>query len=303
MTDHEPTKPNEHWPELIGHFNGEWVRNRELRLPINDIGFRQGVIAVERLRTYNGKAFVPDRHLNRWERTTTALHIGGLPNRGELRQLIEELLKRNQDFINDQGDVGVTVVATPGDGDGKSSLAMHLNVIDHDTVSDRRIDGQPIMVTSVVQPPNESWSRDIKVRSRIHYYLADQTARAAHKDAIGVLVDSDDCVTETSSCNIAIVSDGEITSPPKDRVLSGVTQSVIEEIAAHENLTWNRRPLSKADLSGADEVLLMGTTGGIWFANRVDQVNLSDKPRPIYSRLLVTFDRYTNGSQPGTATG
>lgn len=264
-----------------------------MHLSVDDTGLRQGIIAVERLRTYGKKMFVPDRHLDRWSRTTKALFIDGLPSGDDLRQILEQLLSRNQSYVDRNGDVGITMVATPGVTPDTPTLAIHLNKIDHAVVASRRASGQPIVVTPVVQPPNESWSRDIKVRSRIHYYHADRIARAKHPEAIGVLIDADGSITETSTSNIAILVDGEIISPPKDRVLGGVTQSVVEEIAASEKLAWRYRPISPGELKRADEVWLMGTTGGIWFASQIDNDERRAESMSVYAKLLVKFDRLT----------
>ena len=47
-SDSEQLQPYE---DRIGFLGGHWVPHTEMRVGVEDIGFRQGVTAVERLRT------------------------------------------------------------------------------------------------------------------------------------------------------------------------------------------------------------------------------------------------------------
>ena len=279
----------------IGYLNGQWVPQSELRVSVSDDGFRYAATAVERLRTYGRKIFQLPAHLRRWRGTLAAIGIEGTPNDAVIEKLVDELLCKNTPTTDRLGDIGVVIVATPGFGNESPTLAIHLNIIDHRLVIDRHRYGQPLVVTDVVQPSPMSWPRGIKVRCRLHYYLADQIARQSHAGASGVLLDEDGSITETSISNIAIVKDGEIVSPPKDRVLGGITQSVTERIAKQHSMRWTKRAVSVLELVSADEVLLMGTDSGIWFACSVDgETKMANPSGSVYSVLRSGFDRFTD---------
>lgn len=263
-----------------------------MQIGVNDVGFRQGVTAVERLRTYSGRLFALDEHLGRWQRSITQLSIAGLPSELAIRAIIEDLLAKNAALLQTEGDVGLTMFATPGElgGDGPT-LGLHLNRLNHAVNKTRREHGQPLVVTNVRQPDPDCWPRSIKVRSRIHYYRADAIARAVDEDAVGILLDNDGSVTETSIANLAIVQAGRIVSPPADRVLPGITQSVVESIAAAAAIQWSNRAITVAELQQAEEVLLMGTDGGIWFASSLDDQRIGNgSPAEVYLCLRERFD-------------
>lgn len=286
----------------VGLLGGEWLPHHQLRLPVDDLGFRQGVTVVERLRTYRQRIFAVDAHLDRWQHSVSELSIGGLPSRSEIESLLEQLLSRNQALIEIEGDVGITMFATPGslstsDADARPTFGMHLNRLNGELRRRRRELGQPLIVSNVQQPDSSCWPRSIKVRSRLHYYLADLQAKALGDDTSAVLLDSDGGITETSIANVAIVCDGEVVSPPGDRVLGGVTQSVVESLASQDSLGWSKRPISADELARADEVLLMGTDTGIWFANSVGGRPIgSGNPGEIYLSLRRRFDHLVDAS-------
>ena len=292
MTRSSAIEPNPGLP-TVALFGGRWVPHRDLSIPIDDLGFRQAVTVVERLRTYGGRVFRLSSHLDRWQHSTAQLSIAGLPLRNAIEVLIGELIGRNQEFAARVGDFGITLLATPGPSlDGEPTFCMHLNAIDHALMRTRQERGQPLVVTDVSQPSSRAWPRSIKVRCRLHYFLADQTARQHHRDAVGLLVDDDGCVTETSVANLALVRDGQLLGPPRDRVLPGVTQSVVQEVGAERGLSWSECVLTRQDLLAADEVVLMGTDGGLWYARSVDGMPVaSGRPGKVYSALRSAFDR------------
>ena len=263
-----------------------------MQIGVNDVGFRQGVIAVERLRTYSGRIFALDAHLDRWDRSVAQLSITGLPSDSALKSLVEVLLAKNDSLVQSEGDVGVTMFATPGElGGAGPTLGLHLNQLNHAANHRRRAEGQPLVITNVRQPDSACWPRWIKVRSRIHYYRADAIAREHHQDAVGILIDDDGSMTETSIANLAIVQAGRIVSPPADRVLGGITQSVVESLAADVAIPWSKSPISVAQLQQADEILMMGTDGGIWYANCLgDQQIGNGLPADVYLCLRERFD-------------
>lgn len=274
-----------------------WVPLSHVGIGVNDVGFRQSVVAVERLRTYGGSVLELRPHLTRYRRTLDFLGIEINIDDSVILNRICELIERNKLWCDCENDFGITMLATPGDSTSvmqtDATQILHLNPLDHLKISQQQSAGQPLVVTSVKQPAAECWPRDIKVRCRLHYYWADRQARQFSSDGIGVLVDADGSITETSVANLAIVVQGEIVSPPREQVLPGVTQDLAQRIAADLAIPWRTETIYPAELRAADEVILMGTDGGIWFANRVDGHPISDeRPGEVYQELLSGFDRY-----------
>jgi len=283
--------------DRIGYLNGQWMPHQEMRIGIDDSGFRQAITAVERLRTYGGRIFSLEAHLRRWEWTTEKLGIRGLPDGDEITSLLSQLLATNQELIDRQGDIGVTMFSTPGEiGSASPTIGLHLNLLNHERIARHQREGQPLIISDVQQPATTCWPRSIKTRARVHYYLADRFAEEHRLGSLGVLLDQDGSITETSTSNIAVVRRGEIQSPPSDRVLSGVTQLITEIIADELGIPWVKAPVQIEQLLMADEVLLMGTDGGIWFANSVSNQAIAEGlAGPVYTRIHNEFVSMTGG--------
>ncbi|QEF99969.1 D-alanine aminotransferase [Stieleria maiorica] len=272
----------------LAYHNGQWIPGDKLCIPMRDPAVTQAVTAVERVRVYNGRLFQIDRHLDRWQHTTDALAITGLPSRQELAEQIDEVIRRNDAWLQTQNEFGVLWFASPGIA-GSPTLVIDLYPIDSALMQRRINSGSPLIVTSVRQPSAECWPRNIKVRCRLHYYLADREATRQNPGSLGILLDSDGSITETSIANVLIVHAGEVVSPPDDQVLQGVSRDVVRELCDALDIPWRERRIYPDELRAADEVLLTGTSCGLWFANSIDGSPLRSAG-PVYQRLRAGFD-------------
>ncbi|MCD0462512.1 aminotransferase class IV [Roseiconus lacunae] len=274
--------------------NGQWVEADGLSLLLDDLAITHAVTAVERIRAYDGALFRLQDHLHRWQRTTSVLRLSSLPGREQLSSLIDQTIQKNAPWIEQQSGFGVLLVgspgATPNGNQNGSTLIIDLYPIDEASMQRRIGDGTPIVVTDVMQPDPHCWPRDIKVRCRLHYYLADLAARQSDPAALGVLIDTDRSITETSLANIVIVEGGTLVSPPAGRILPGISLQVVKELADDLGIPWQEDVISTDRLKAAGEILLTGTSCGVWFANRVDGKATKDH-RPIYQALRTAFDR------------
>lgn len=281
-------------PVRLAFRNGQWLNSDQLSVNVNDVGFTQGVTAVERLRAYGGRWFQVDRHLDRFYATASMLRLDGLPDRQEMVSLLGELIERNQAWLQLADNFGVVIFATPGCSSNQSALTdptivMDLHWIDVEACEHWIHRGSPLVVTEIQQPPPESWSRQIKVRCRLHYYLADLAAQEVVANASGILLDQDGSITETSLANLMIVESGELICPERDQILWGVSLQVIVELAESIGIPVRYERIEPERLRSADEVLQTGTRCGVWFANSVDGSPVKSAG-PLYLRFRAAFE-------------
>jgi D-alanine transaminase len=98
-------------------------------------------------------------------------------------------------------------------------------------------------------------------------------------------------VTEGAVSNVLVVRDGSlITAPEGPLILSGVTRAVVLRLARQEGLHVQEQYCSQADLYGATEVFLTGTTVEVLGVVRIDGKPIGEgKPGPITQRLATRF--------------
>jgi branched-chain amino acid aminotransferase len=124
-------------------------------------------------------------------------------------------------------------------------------------------------------------------------------ARAAGYDEI-ILVDEHGHLAEGPTTNLFLVdAQGSLLTPPREKVLHGVTRSAIIEIAKAESIPVHEAQLEPDALLNASEAFLTGTTAGVWPVESVDGQELGDVcPGPISTRLGDRFRRISKGEDP-----
>src|SRR5436190_20436109 len=292
-----PLKP----PEPQAYLNGRWIPLSQAAVGIFDVGFLQGVTVAEQLRTFGGKLFRLDLHLARLARSLEIVGVDpGLPL-AEIGRIATELVEQNRKLIEPADDLGATIFVTPGMSPACSAVAplqgptvcVHTQPLSFGPWAEKYRTGESLVVTEVLQVPPECWPPELKCRSRMHYYLADKQAREIEPGARALLVDKGGSVTEASTANIVVFChDGGLISPPKERILPGVTVAVLEELAAQLGIAFAHRELTVSDVARADEVLLCSTSPCVWSVTRLNGQPIADgKPGPIAQRLRAAWSQ------------
>jgi branched-subunit amino acid aminotransferase/4-amino-4-deoxychorismate lyase len=277
--------------------DGDFIPRQSLGLPVSDAGFVLGATVTEQLRTFQGRLFMADAHQ---ERLSESLRIIGIdPGRSlaEVFAAAAELAARNHATGPGDDDLGLVIFVTPGDQPsqhrglrGSPRTVIHTFPLAFRLWADAYEHGVPLRSVSVRQVPDGCWPVQAKVRSRLHYFLADREAHAAEPGAKAVVCHLDGRVSETSTANIAIVHDGTILTPPTSDALAGVSLRCVERMAASLGLPWQTRSLTEADLAAAAEILLTSTPNCILPATRFNGLSIgTGRPGPIFQQLLAAW--------------
>ena len=100
--------------ELTYWVNGEWVPASKAVIPINSRGYRLGDGVFDTERTFNGKLFKLEEHLQRLERSLKMLRIDLGMSLDDLGRLAQEAVERNRHLLETYGDYWVTQTVSRG---------------------------------------------------------------------------------------------------------------------------------------------------------------------------------------------
>jgi branched-subunit amino acid aminotransferase/4-amino-4-deoxychorismate lyase len=287
--------------EPVAWLNGQWIPLSQAAVSVFDGGFMQGVTVAEQLRSFGGKLFRLEMHLDRLERSLAIVGVDPGLTRTEFAKLAEELATRNHKLLDSADDLGLTIFVTPGPYAAYASIAshkgptvcLHTQPLPFGTWADKYRTGDALVITSVQQVPAACWPPELKCRSRMHYFLADREAREREAGARALLLDERGLVTEASSANLLIYTRGEgLVSPPRERILPGVTVAVLEELAPQVGISFAHRDLTVEEVAAADEVLLCSTSPCVWSVVRLNGRSIGDgKPGLMAQRLRDAWSR------------
>jgi branched-subunit amino acid aminotransferase/4-amino-4-deoxychorismate lyase len=289
--------------------NGSIIARESLHVPVGDAGFVLGATVTEQLRTFRGELFLPEPHRDRLARSLAAVGIEpGFPL-DELMAAAADIARHNHgqiahgqlatDAVANAGDLGVVIFVTPGaqasQHEGRSGeplVAIHTFPLAFPLWAEAYSRGVSLRSVSVRQVPQECWPLHAKVRSRLHYFLADREAHQIEPGARAVVCHADGRVSETSTANIAIVRDGTVLTPPPADALAGVSLGFARRLARVAGVPWEERSLTLADLVSADEILLTSTPSCILPACRFDGVLTgTGAPGEVFQTLVALWSR------------
>ena len=281
--------------EPLAYLNGRFVPECSASIPLYDAGFVLGTTITEQVRTFRGQLFRLDAHLGRLQRSLEIVGVDPGVSQRDLGAIAEDLVLRNHALVADGDDLGLAMFVTPGPyptlAAGRRSgptVCMHTYPLPFGLWAKSYEQGETLVTPDVRQVSPRSWPRELKCRSRMHYWLADRQARDVDPRARALLLDEEGFVTETTTASLLIYVDREgLVSPPAEKILPGISVAVVSELARKLEIPFGQRDLRPEDLAAADEVMLAGTTPCLLPVVRLNsQVIGSGIPGDIYRRLL-----------------
>ena len=284
--------------EPRAYLNGRFVAASEVTISPTDAGFVLGATVAEQLRTFAGKLFRLDDHLERLEQSLGIVGVEPGVGMDELAGVAQELVARNHRLLAPGDDLGLSVFVTPGEYPAYSSsvstapiVCMHTYLLPFRLWAEKYEKGQSLVVTDVRQVPVESWPPGLKCRSRMHYHLADRQAAKIEPGARALLLDGDGLVTEASTANVIVsTSADKLVCPPLAKVLAGISLAEVAELATEAGIEMVHQDLTAQDVAAAAEVLLTSTPSCLLPATRFNGHEIGDgRPGPIFRRLLAAW--------------
>jgi D-alanine transaminase len=275
----------------IAFVNGRFIPWKDAVVSIDDRGFQFGDGVYEVIRTYRGAPFELAAHLARLERSTKELNLVQPYSRAQWTQWIQQGLGQ-AGYQEAKVYIQITRGTAPRDHAFPSGVSptvvMTIREL-HPLSLQLRQDGVTARTCDDLR-----WSRcDIKSLNLLGNVLAREEAKKA--GVFEAILVKDGLVTEGSLSNVMAVRSGTIvTAPEGPRILSGVTRTVVLELARKEEIPVEEQFLSLDALYGADEVFLTGTTLEVLGVVRIDGNTIgSGRPGPITKTLAARWSILT----------
>jgi branched-chain amino acid aminotransferase len=287
-------------PEPLIYLNGRMIPASQAALPISNAGLVQGATVTDQTRTFHQRPYRLGARLDRLFRSLHTVRLDPGLSKDEFAAISNELVAHNAAFLGDGEELGLIQFVTAGEYATYATkpvrmgptVCVHTFPLPFALWAKKMREGAHLVTPSVRQVPPQCWPPQMKCRSRMHYYLADQEARQVDPEASALLLDLEGHITETSGANILIVEEGGIVSPPAASILPGHSLAVVIEMAAALNIPYAERDLEAADVAAADEAFLASTPFCLMPVTRFNGLPVGDgKVGPMYRRLMSAWNR------------
>jgi len=276
------------------YINGKFHNKEDAKISVYDHGLLYGDGVFEGIRSYNGKVFCMDEHLDRLWNSAKAVWLQIPMSKPEMAKAIEDTLA-----ANGIKDGYIRAVITRGVGNlglGPDSCGSPQVIIIADKISlypeELYEQGLSIITVSVARNHPAALSPRIKSLNYLNNILAKiEGIQAGCIEAM--MLNHKGEVAECTGDNIFLVRGGRILTPPIDAgILEGITREAVIGLAREAGVEVLETPLTKHDVYIADECFLTGTAAEVVPVVNVDSRTIGEGvPGPITRDLMARFHK------------
>jgi len=254
------------------YLNGQFIEASQAKISPMDRGFLFGDGIYEVVPTYGGKTVGLSLHLQRLRDGLSAVGIDFRVDDTLWQDIITRLIK-----TIDSDAVGVYIHISRG-ADVKRFHAYPQNIrptvfaYGFEIPASQSLDKTRAKKFRVTLQEDLRWKRcQIKSTSLLGNVMHFQQGQVAGVDET-ILYNQQGLITEASACNVFMVKDGVVKTPPLDnQLLPGITRAIIiEAIKNHTNLSFEECFFSKQALMMADEVWISSSSKEVGAVVEID---------------------------------
>lgn len=277
------------------YFNGEWMPFSQVKIDPMDRGFMLGDVVFEVARTFNGKIFRLEEHIDRLYKSLKYSRITPDLSAEEMLNISEHVVNINDHLRAEVGDYTVWQFVTRGPGRwtrsaGPPSICVRISPIDFGRFTQYFDQGAHGVITRTRSYPNESLDSKIKHHSRMNFNLAELEAADVDPEAWPILTDIQGNITEGTGYNIFIVTNGVIKTPGDNNILQGVSRKMVFDLSRQLNIPIIEEDIQPYDLYTADEVFFSSTSYCVLPVTKIDNRHIKDRtPGPITQQILAAW--------------
>ena len=280
--------------ERVAYVNGHVVPESEAVVSIRDRGFLQGDAVFDTTRTFGGRIFRLDEHLDRFFNSLKYMRIDPGLTKDDFARLTMEVLQANLPLLDDDDDYWVSQRVSRGvrvDGQDRPTVVIECAPLPFKARARYYRDGLPVIVPSVRRTPPESQSPRAKVHNYVNLVQAELEVRSQNPEAWPILLDTNGNLAEGPGSNIFIVKDGTVMTPKEQFVLAGISRRVTIELAQELGIEVHETDLDLFDAYTADEAFITSTSFCICPVSSFNGSTVADGavPGPVTDRLTSAY--------------
>ncbi len=272
------------------YLNGEFMPIEKAVIPVLDRGFIFGDGVYEVIPVYSRLPFRLGEHLERLQASLDSIRLDNPHDDNAWQELIGRLVE-----LNEPEDQSLYLQVTRG-------VARRDHAFPAKTTPTVFIMSSPLLPPTPDQINNgvgaitaldNRWARcNVKSTSLLPNVLLRQLAVDA--GCAETLLVRDGQLTEGSASNAFVVSNGIILAPPKSNLmLPGITYDLVLELAAANNVAYEVRTISEAELASAGEIWITSSSREILPVTTLNGRPVNDgRPGPVFKRMHGLYQEY-----------
>ena len=284
---------------MLIYIDGEFLPKAEAKVSVFDHGLLYGDGVFEGIRSYNGRVFKLDEHLERLYDSAKSIMLQIPIPIETMKETVLETLRRNH-----LSEAYIRLVVTRGVGDlgldpDKCPKPSIIIIADKIALYPQKFyeDGLEIVTVSIRRNYSEAINPRIKSLNYLNNILAKIEGKQSGAEEV-LMLNAEGYVVECSGDNIFWVKNDVIVTPPVHMgILDGVTRNSVIDLARDAGMRVEERVFTRHDLYIADECFLTGTAAEVIPVVKIDRRAIGDgHPGKITEKLIAAFRQLAHSS-------
>lgn len=281
------------------YLNGRLVPERDAKVSVFDHGLLYGDGVFEGIRSYDGRVFMLDEHVERLFRSAKAIDLKIPMTPQGVARAVVRTCKANR-VMNGYIRLVVTRgVGTLGLNPYTCTTPQVIIIAGSIQLYPKKLyeEGLSIVTVGTMRNHTEAINPQIKSLNYLNNVLAKiEAINAGCMEAI--LLNPQGFVAEATGDNVFLVKGQRlVTPPPWCGTLEGITRNVVMKLAAETGLEVVEDVLTRYDLYTADEVFLTGTAAEVIPVVNIDRRGIgAGVPGPVTRQLASSFRRFAGAN-------
>ena len=282
---------------MLIYIDGEFLPQAEAKVSVFDHGLLYGDGVFEGIRSYNGRVFKLDEHLERLYDSAKSIMLQIPIPIETMKEKVLETLR-----LNHLREAYIRLVVTRGVGDlgldpDKCPKPSIIIIADKISLYPPKFyeEGLEIVTVSIRRNYAEAVNPRIKSLNYLNNILAKIEGKQAGAEEV-LMLSAEGYVAECSGDNIFWVKNEILVTPPVHMgILEGVTRNSVIDLAREAGMQVEERVFTRHDLYIADEIFLTGTAAEVIPVVKVDQRVIGDgQPGKVTQKLIAAFRQLAN---------
>lgn len=281
------------------YLDGKFYSEAEAKVSVFDHGLLYGDGAFEGIRTYGGRVFELDAHIDRLYASARTIALETPISRDELVEAMMETIRRN-----DVMDGYIRLVVTRGVGDlglnpSKCPRATVFCIAGDITLYPAEVYEKGFKVKTLSTRRNDPQAINPAVKS-LNYLNNIMGALELRGTGVneGLFLTASGYVCECTADNVFLIKGRKLMTPNTALgALSGITRGVVMRLAAGLGMDVEEGFYTLHDVYNADEAFLTGTAAEVGPIVEVDQRAIgAGVPGPLTRGIIARFHEYAQST-------
>ncbi len=281
------------------YVDGQFYSKEDAKISVFDHGLLYGDGVFEGIRTYGGRVFECDAHIDRLYASAKAIALDVPLARDQMIEAMMETIRRN-DVMNGY----IRLVVTRGIGDlglnpAKCPKATVFCIAGGITLYPAEVYEKGFKIKTLATRRNDPQAINpaIKSLNYLNNVLGSLELRGADVNE-GLFLTTAGYVCECTADNLFLIKGAKLMTPSTALgALPGITRDVVMKLAAAMGLTVEEGFYTLYDVYNADEAFLTGTAAEVGPVVQVDLRPVgAGVPGPVTKEIIARFHDYASST-------